>query len=176
MRLLFLFLTTFLLCSCNEEKKKKTVSVEQSYRTDSLNNTQKDSLSNRDVDIGFSNNGISVYELTRRIVNKYDQDNDRILDVNKDSFLRKDIESDAPGPDVMKTESRGLLFTNADKEGDANGLVSEKELYNYLSKFDEDGDGELTSGKSIFDFFGGDSEWEKFEAQHEERTKYEVKK
>ena len=123
---------------------------------------------------GQENNGISVNSLADRILVKYDQDSDGILDVNKDSFLRTEIAAD--NSIVIKTESRGLLFTDADKFGNKDGRVTKEEFYDFLYTFDEDGDGEITAYKNIFvSLFGGDSEWEKFDNKYGERFKYEEK-
>lgn len=128
------------------------------------------------TNVDFVNNGISVWQLTSRIINKYDQDKDGILNVNEDTFLRIEKQTHIPDESVIKTESRGLLFMDADKVGDANGQVTVNELLAYISTFDVDGDGKLTTGKSIFkSIFGGGSEWERFEANHEERIKYNEK-
>ena len=43
------------------------------------------------------------------------------------------------------------------------------------SRFDEDGDSELTSYKNIFEYwFGGESEWELFDNKYGEKFKYEL--
>ena len=129
---------------------------------------------NLETHTGFSANGIAVIQLAESIMNKYDQDGDNILNVSEDSFLRKAIGYEAGDTvKVIKTESRGLLFTNADKEGDKNGRVSEQELVKHLEQFDEDHNGELTTGNSLWEsLFGGDTEFDKFEAKYEERYSY----
>jgi len=128
---------------------------------------------------GQENNGISVGTLADRILVKYDQDSDGIIDVNKDSFLRTEIDDDDNGKNsiVIKTESRGLLFTDADSFGNKDGQVTKAEFYDFLNTFDEDRDGEITSYKNIFvSLFGGESEWKKFDSKYGERFKYEEKK
>ncbi len=128
----------------------------------------------------FSNNGIAVGQLTDDIIRKYDQNQDSILDVAGDSFLRREMPNDPDDPDqqiVIKTESRGLLFTDADAAGNKDGRVARQELYELVKTFDEDGDAELTAYKNIFfSLFGGKSEWEKFNERYQEKYKYELKK
>jgi len=115
-----------------------------------------------------SQNGISTYQLADDIMTKYDLNSDKLLDVVKESFLRIEINN------VLKTESRGLLFTDADKFGNNNGSVSKNELEDYLQEFDTDSDGELTSFKNIFDsMFNGKSEWSNFDNKYGEKYKYE---
>ncbi len=94
--------------------------------------------------------------------------------VSEDSFLRKKLDSDSSDSTyTLKTVSRGLLFTNADKAGNKDGRVTKMELYNILDSFDEDGDGEITTGNTILEtLFGSDTEWDKLEAQYEEREGY----
>jgi hypothetical protein len=129
---------------------------------------------NLDTHTGFSGNGISVIQLAESILNKYDQDRDKVLDVNQDSFLRKAIGYEAGDTvKVIKTESRGLLFTNADKEGNKDGRVSKEELLKHLEQFDENHDSEITTGNSLWEaLIGSDTEWDKFEAKYEERYSY----
>jgi hypothetical protein len=57
---------------------------------------------NLDTHTGFSGNGISVIQLAESILNKYDQDRDKVLDVNQDSFLRKAIGYEAGDTLVTK--------------------------------------------------------------------------
>ncbi|MFN3403506.1 MAG: hypothetical protein ACK40G_05370 [Cytophagaceae bacterium] len=131
-------------------------------------------VNNGFVDINFANNGISVWQLTSSIMNKYDQDKDGIVDVSKDTFLK--TESSSGGAVVIKTESRGLLFMEADRVEKQDGRVLAEELFAYISTFDEDNNGELTTDKSIREYiFGGYSEWDKFENNFEERYKYDTK-
>lgn len=115
-----------------------------------------------------SQNGISTHQLADGIMSKYDRNSDEQLDVQQESFLRIEIDN------VLKTESRGLLFTDADGLGNNDGTVSKLELVNYLQKFDTDGDGELTTYKNIFDsIFNGNSEWSNFDNKYGEKYKYE---
>jgi len=101
-------------------------------------------------------------------MSKYDSNADGILDVTEESFLKTKTNK------ALKTESRGLLFTDADGFGNANGSVSGDELVAYLEEFDTDGDGELTTFKNIFNsIFGGKSEWAKFDDKYQERLKYD---
>jgi hypothetical protein len=133
---------------------------------------------NLDTHTGFSNNGISVNQLTQSILNKYDQDHDNILSVNSDSFLRTRVGYE-PGDTVIviNTQSRGLLFTNADKEGNHDGKVTREELMKHLDQFDENHDGEITTGDSFWDgLFGEDTEWDKLEAKYEERYSYKTER
>jgi hypothetical protein len=127
-----------------------------------------------DTHTGFSGNGIAVVQLAESILNKYDQDRDKVLDVNKDSFLRKAIGYHTGDTvKVIKTESRGLLFTNADKDGDKNGRVTKEELLKHLEHFDEDQNGEITTTGSLWEtLFGGDTEWDKFEERYAEKYSY----
>ena len=115
-----------------------------------------------------SQNGISTYKLADDIMTKYDLNSDKILDVMEESFLRTEINN------VLKTESRGLLFTDADRFGNSDGSVSKVELEDYLQEFDTDSDGEITSYKNIFDsIFNGKSEWFEFDNKYGEKFKYE---
>ncbi len=99
---------------------------------------------------------------------KYDSNSDGKLDVVKETFLRTEIEN------VIKVESRGLLFSDADILGNGDGSVSIIELWDFLDEFDTDNDGELTTFKNIFDsIFNGKSEWTKFEDKYGEKFKYE---
>lgn len=175
MRNIFFFLLLLALYSCGDLSESNEVDDETDIgaKMYELKKYASDSA-NLDTHTGFSGNGISVNQLTESIMNKYDQDHDRILDVNLDSFLRKRVGYE-PGDTVIyiKTESRGLLFTNADKEGDRNGLVTEKELMQHLDQFDENHDGEITTGNAFWDsIFGEDTEWDKLEAKYEERYSY----
>lgn len=98
---------------------------------------------------------------------KYDANADGKLDVTDESFLRTQIN------DVVKVESRGLLFTDADAFGNSDNVVSTAELVNYLAEFDTDGDGEITSFQNVFEsIVGGSSEWATFDEKYEERLKY----
>lgn len=117
-----------------------------------------------DTEVYFSNNGISVNQLASVILRKYDQDGDSLLDVSRESFLRRQISSDEDGA-VMKVESRGLLFYNADRAGNQDGVVTFVELYSFLNTYDEDGNAELTTDTP---------EWARFEENYEERSKYEA--
>lgn len=115
-----------------------------------------------------SQNGISTYALTSDIFAKYDKNLDEQLSVSEESFLREKNNG------VILVESRGLLLTDADKLGDQNGYVSELELETFISQFDCDGDGELTSYTNIFNsLFKDKSEWSKFEKLYGEKFKYE---
>lgn len=115
-----------------------------------------------------SQNGISPVQFADDLMSKYDSNNDGKLDVTEESFLRTDTNG------IAKVESRGLLFTDADGFGNADGSVSEAELVDYLDEFDTDGDGELTSFKNIFhSIFSGKSEWAKFDDKYGERYKYD---
>ncbi|MFT5723322.1 MAG: hypothetical protein ACI9JN_000432 [Bacteroidia bacterium] len=73
-----------------------------------------------------SQNGISTHQLASDIMSKYDLNSDGILDVTEESFLRTKLDN------VQKTESRGLLFTDADTFGNNDGSVSKTELEAYL--------------------------------------------
>ena len=117
-----------------------------------------------------SQNGISANQFADDILLKYDTNEDGNLSVSTESFKRTTIES------IIKVESRGLLFTDADEFGNSDGLVSKAELVDYLNEFDTDGDSELTTYKNIFDsIFNGKSEWSKFDANYTEKFKYEGK-
>ena len=120
------------------------------------------------------NGAIAISQLTSEIIKKYDQNKDAVLDVAADSFLRKEIER-TPGSIVIKTESRGLLFTDADKAGNKDGLVTNTELYNYIKKFDENSNADIDHLQNWFAGFFFDSEWEKFNDKYGERFKYEEK-
>ncbi len=116
-----------------------------------------------------SQNGISPVLFADMLFKKYDLNSDGKLDVANESFLR--IQSD----NVLKVESRGPLFSDADQFGNGDGFVSEEELINYLDEFDTDNDGELTSFKNIFNsLFRGKSEWSKFDDKYNEKFKYET--
>lgn len=115
-----------------------------------------------------SQNGISTYQLADDLMSQYDTNADEKLSVNEESFLK--TESDK----LIKIESRGLLLTDADAFGNADGYVSKTELKLYLEEFDTDNNGELTSYKNIFNaILGGKSEWAKFDKKYGERYKYE---
>ena len=115
-----------------------------------------------------SQNGIATNQFVNEIISKYDTNADGKLSVSEESFKRMKADS------ITKVESRGLLFTDADKFGDADGYVSEFELKEFLEEFDTDGDGELTSYKNIFNsLFKGKSEWALFADKYGEKFKYE---
>lgn len=115
-----------------------------------------------------SQNGISASSFATNLITKYDTNFDGKLSVSSESFKRTELDK------VIKVESRGLLFTDADQFGNADGSVSIIELQDYLHEFDTDGDGELTTFKNIFEsLFSGKSEWGKFDDQYGERVKYE---
>ncbi len=114
-----------------------------------------------------SQNGISTYMLADQIMKKYDINSDNMLDVSTESFLRNKADG------VTKTESRGLLFTDADQAGNADGVVSESELEDFLGEFDTNGDGEITTFQNIFhSLFTDKSEWAEFDERYGERFKY----
>ncbi len=115
-----------------------------------------------------SQNGIAVGQLADEIFTKYDVDKNGVLEVSNESFLTTDLDG------AEKTESHGLLFTDADKFGNADGHVSEAELSNFLSEFDTDKDTELTTCKNIFhSIFKGKSEWSKFAEKYQEKYGYD---
>ena len=115
-----------------------------------------------------SQNGISPIQFADNLMAKYDSNSDGIVDVAEESFLKTEIDN------MLKVESRGLLFTDADAFGNADGSVSSAELVNYLYQFDTDDDGELTSFKNIFNSIcTGKSEWAKFDDKYGERFKHE---
>ncbi|MEZ5008613.1 MAG: hypothetical protein R2753_10740 [Chitinophagales bacterium] len=115
-----------------------------------------------------SQNGISTYQLADDLMSKYDRNADQKLSVNEESFLKTKSDN------LIKIESRGLLFTDADAFGNADGYVSKTELKQYLDQFDTDNNGDLTSYINIFNsIFGGKSEWTKFDKKYGERYKYE---
>jgi hypothetical protein len=105
---------------------------------------------------GVGLNGISPNQLASDIMSKYDSNSNDTLDVASESFLRTEI------GDVIKVESRGLLFSDADKFGNNDGSVTKLELLNYLQEFDSDGDGEITS----------ENEWDEFDKKYGEKFKY----
>ena len=114
-----------------------------------------------------SQNGVSVYGYVGNIFSKYDQDKDQRLSVSEESFLRITTSG------ITKTESYGLLFTDADNAGNKDGYVIHMELEEFLGQFDTDGDGELTTFKNIFhSIFSGASEWKKFDDKYGEKYKY----
>ena len=114
-----------------------------------------------------SQNGIAPIYFADKLFAKYDINSDEKLDVANESFLRTELDN------VLKTESRGLLFIDADEFGNGDGFVSRVELVDYLDEFDTDNDGELTSYKNIFDsIFHGKSEWAKFDIKYTEKFKY----
>ena len=115
-----------------------------------------------------SQNGISPVQFADDLMSKYDSNFDGKLDVTEESFLKTKTKNS------VKSESRGLLFTDADDFGNADGSVSSDELVKYLGEFDTDNDGELTTFKNIFNsLFKGKSEWAKFDDQYGERFKYD---
>ena len=115
-----------------------------------------------------SQNGISTYYLADQLLAKYDSDNNGELSVSDESFLR--TKSDH----ITKVESRGLLFTEADKSGNNDGVATLNELMDFLDGYDTDGDGELTTYKNIIDsILNGKSEWSRFDKEYGERYKYE---
>ena len=115
-----------------------------------------------------SQNGISPTYFADNLFVKYDINSDDKLDVANESFLRTEMDN------ILKIESRGLLFTNADEFGNGDGFVSMYEMVDYLDEFDTDNDGELTSFKNIFySIFNGKSEWAKFDDKYNEKFKYE---
>lgn len=115
-----------------------------------------------------SQNGISTLQFADDLMSKYDSNTDGILDVTKESFLKTTTNN------IVKVESRGLLFTDADKFGNADGSVSSAELIDYLKTFDTNNDGELTSFTNIFNsLFKGESEWATFDEKYGERFKYD---
>jgi len=114
-------------------------------------------------------NGISTNELASRIMEKYDQDKSGDLSVRDESFLRIQNE------DLKKTDSHGLLLTDADQAGNGDGKVDEMELINFLQKFDLNGDGELTTYTNIFESMRGKGdEWKEFQEKYGERFKFEL--
>ena len=115
-----------------------------------------------------SQNGIAPNQFADMLMAKYDSNEDGKLDVAAESFLRTPLDN------VMKVESRGLLFSDADALGNADGSVSFQELENFLNTFDTDHDGELTSFKNVIhSLFSGKSEWGKFDDTYAERIQYE---
>ncbi|MFT7034204.1 MAG: hypothetical protein ACJA2S_002715 [Cyclobacteriaceae bacterium] len=88
------------------------------------------------------NGAIAISKLTGKIIKKYDQNKDGDLSVAADSFLTTKIESPS-GSIVVKTESRGLLFTDTDAAGDKDGRVTNTELSNYIKKLNENGNGDI---------------------------------
>lgn len=132
--------------------------------------------STNSITINQVNGGIAPIQLADNIIKKYDQDKDGVLNVTADSFLRTESEtSSGRGTIVLKTESRGLLFTDADEAGNKDGRVTNTELLKFIEKFDENDDGEINLLQNWFAGFFFDSEWEKFDAKYEERYKYETK-
>ena len=121
------------------------------------------------------NGGKSINQIADDIIKKYDQDKDGILDVAEDSFLRKNIIIEDDSSIVIKTESRGLLFIDADEAGNKDGKVSKIELFGILESFDENSDGEITFFQNFIEALFYDSEWEKLDSKYEERAKYELK-
>ena len=84
--------------------------------------------------------------------------------MSKESFLKTKTDG------VIKTESHGLLFSDADRNGNNDGLVTTAELITFLSQFDTDKDSELTAYKNIFNALQGKkSEWIKFENKYGEK-------
>ena len=121
-------------------------------------------------------NGVSVSGPFHDILEKYDINNNGELDVTDESFLRTELPSENGTSIVIKTESRGMLFTDADAAGDQNNIASYDELLNLIETFDEDGNAELTDGSNIFEWlFMGETEWEKFDDQYGERFSYKEK-
>lgn len=120
-------------------------------------------------------NGVSVSGLTHDILEKYDVDKNGELNVTAESFLRTELPSENGEDVVIKTESRGLLFTDADAAGDKNNIASAQELLDLIKTFDADGDAEITNGNSIFEWlFMGKTEWEKFDAKYGEKFSYKA--
>lgn len=118
-------------------------------------------------DFNTDSEGISPNAFADQIIKKYDINEDGLLDVSKESFLRTDL-----GDNIMRVESRGLLFTDADAFGKQDGVVDKVELFNYLSEFDTDGDGELTNSRSIIQYIsGGKSEGTRFAEKYVEKRK-----
>lgn len=114
-----------------------------------------------------SQNGIATNQFVSELFSKYDVNQNNQLEVTDETFLRVKIKG------VTKVESRGLLFNDADEMGNADGLVSISELYQFLNQFDTDGDGEITTYKNIFaSLFKGGSEWSKFNQDYAEKIQY----
>lgn len=125
--------------------------------------------------LGLKSDGVPIHQLADDIFNKYDKDKNGELNVTRESFLRTEIEIDTNntvGSTMIKTESRGLLFTDSDNFGDNDGLVSKSELVKYLQKFDKDGNNELTPSAIFFD---SSREWDAFDEKYGERFKYKAK-
>lgn len=113
-------------------------------------------------------NGISTHYLANRIMDKYDVNGNKKLEVSEESFLRTDLDG------VKQTESHGLLFTHADEMGNNDGATTQHELENFLSQFDRNGDGEITSYENIIkSIFTKESEWVPFQREYGERHKYD---
>lgn len=120
-------------------------------------------------------NGISTLGLTNDIIRKYDVDKNGELDVTDESFLRTELLRENGKDVIIKTESRGLLFTDADAAGERNNVASAKELQDLIETFDEDGNAEITNGNSIFEWlFMGKTEWGKFDAKYGEKFSYKA--
>ena len=119
---------------------------------------------------GGQHGGISPITLAHQIFKKYDVNKDAVLDVDSESFLRQRHQN-SDGSLVLKTESRGLLFSDADAFGNNDGNTTKPELEKYLLEFDTNNDGEINNATHIFDFSKKEGEY--FNEKYEERYKYE---
>jgi hypothetical protein len=127
------------------------------------------------LNINQVNGGKSINQIADEIIKKYDQDKDGILDVAEDSFLREKIIIEDDSSIVIRTESSGLLFMDADEAGNKDGKVSKVELFGILENFDENSDGEINLDQNFIEALFYDSEWEKLDSKYEKRAKYELK-
>ena len=117
---------------------------------------------------GLKSDGVSINQLADDIFIKYDKDKDNKLNVAEESFLRTEITTD-DASQMIKVESRGLLFTDADNLGNSDGLVSQSELVRYLQNFDNDSNNELSSSGILL---VNDGEWNAFNDKYGERYKF----
>jgi Ca2+-binding EF-hand superfamily protein len=114
--------------------------------------------------------GVGVSYLASEIFEKYDQDGDGLIDVRSETILQTTMGDDK---NVIKIESRGKLFFDADSLGMMDGKVNKKELYDLISQYDEDNDSEIVACASLF--FECKGEDEKFSEKYGERFGYHKK-
>jgi hypothetical protein len=107
--------------------------------------------------------GISIKNLSDRIMKKYDQNKDNFIDVNKESSVKEVFSKDS----IISTKySMGSLFKDADNKSNKDGKVSKSELYEFISTFDKNKDGDIDGAPLIKILMGKKGELENFESKY----------
>jgi len=112
-----------------------------------------------------ASDGISVKNLTERIIKKYDSNKDNEIDVKTESTVKTSFSEDS----LTSTKySMGSLFIDADANKD--GKVNKKELYEFIETFDTNKDGDIDSAPLIKKLMGKKGEDDKFQAKYGEKS------